>query len=52
MSYQRLLFFKLKKVVAVQVLIILKEYLLIKTFKVMLIYVLIIIHFKLINWQK
>ena len=50
MSCQRL-FFKLKDVVPVQVLNILKEYLLIKTFKVTLIYV-IIIRFKLIDWQK
>ena len=48
MSYQ-CLFLKLKDVVPVQVLNILKEYLLIKTFKVTLIYVLIIVCFKLIR---
>ena len=46
--YQHL-FFKLKDVVPVQALNILKEFLLIKTFKVSLIYVLIIIRFKLIE---
>ena len=45
-------FFKLKDVAPAQVLNILKEYFFVKTFKATLLYVLIIIRFKLINWYK